>query len=172
MNHDAAVAYHEAGHAVIGRVLGMVCGGVSIRPDEDCAGHGWIAVPDVVHWRWYERGRCRAIASVFRGRILTFMAGREAEEELLGRCDGGDDDDQFQIALMMQQLSIPHSDEDCYEARLRRRCRHLVRRHRKAIEAVAKRLLQAGEIAGDDLDAWLSMTPTVRPMPLTGSVWV
>jgi hypothetical protein len=36
-----ATAYHEAGHAVIGRVLGMTCGGVTIVPDyEDrAAGH-------------------------------------------------------------------------------------------------------------------------------------
>jgi hypothetical protein len=30
------------------------------------------------------------------------MAGRVAEEELLGRCQGGDDDDQFQIGLIGQ----------------------------------------------------------------------
>ena len=32
------------------------------------------------------------------------MAGRETEEELLGRCRGGDDDDRHQIALMLNEV--------------------------------------------------------------------
>jgi len=41
-------AYHEAGHAVIGRVLGMTCGGATIVPDYDaCAwGNAIIDVDD------------------------------------------------------------------------------------------------------------------------------
>jgi len=35
---DWATAVHEAGHAVIGRVLNMVCGNVSIIEDGDSAG--------------------------------------------------------------------------------------------------------------------------------------
>ena len=33
------IAVHEAGHAVIGRVLGMECGPVTIVPDDDSLGH-------------------------------------------------------------------------------------------------------------------------------------
>jgi hypothetical protein len=42
-------AFHEAGHAVIGRVLDLVCGGASIAPNEaeNEAGHAIIADP----WR-------------------------------------------------------------------------------------------------------------------------
>jgi hypothetical protein len=32
-------AYHEAGHAVIGRVLTLDCGSASIKPDGDSSGH-------------------------------------------------------------------------------------------------------------------------------------
>jgi hypothetical protein len=42
-------ATHEAGHAVIARVLTLACGGASIQPDyaNGCAGHSIIAdVPD------------------------------------------------------------------------------------------------------------------------------
>jgi ATP-dependent Zn protease len=52
-------AYHEAGHAVIGRVLGLVCGSVTIVPD--AAGFGCatskspLATLDV----WDARGRSR-----------------------------------------------------------------------------------------------------------------
>jgi hypothetical protein len=38
------IAVHEAGHAVIGRVLGMECGPVTIVPDDD---NGPVAVPTI-----------------------------------------------------------------------------------------------------------------------------
>jgi len=39
MSADALhTAFHEAGHAVIGRVLGMACGQVTIVPDHDSLG--------------------------------------------------------------------------------------------------------------------------------------
>jgi hypothetical protein len=36
------------------------------------------------------------------GRIIAFMAGAEAEVEIVGNCQGGDDDDRLQIARMME----------------------------------------------------------------------
>jgi hypothetical protein len=40
-----AVAHHEAGHAVIGRVLGLPCGSVTIiaQPETESMGHVWTA---------------------------------------------------------------------------------------------------------------------------------
>jgi hypothetical protein len=35
MNRRKRVAYHEAGHAVIGRVLALPCGSATIVPDYD-----------------------------------------------------------------------------------------------------------------------------------------
>jgi hypothetical protein len=32
-----STAYHEAGHAVIGRVLALVCGSATIKPDYKCS---------------------------------------------------------------------------------------------------------------------------------------
>ena len=39
INDIRATAYHEAGHAVIGRVLTMQCGDVSIEADGTSAGY-------------------------------------------------------------------------------------------------------------------------------------
>jgi ATP-dependent Zn protease len=40
-----SIAYHEAGHAVRGRVLGLDCGSATIAPDDDAAGHAITADP-------------------------------------------------------------------------------------------------------------------------------
>jgi hypothetical protein len=62
-------AVHEAGHAIIARVLGMTCGDVSIEADHDSAGHSITADPHVTAGHWERHGNFRDMASVFRGRI-------------------------------------------------------------------------------------------------------
>jgi hypothetical protein len=96
-----ATAVHEAGHAVIGRVLGMLCGNVTIDADQDSSGHGIVAEPERIWSAWEERRRYREMSTVILGRIMTFMAGAESEVEILGSCRGGDDDDRYQIESMM-----------------------------------------------------------------------
>ena len=69
-------AYHEAGHAVAGRVLGMMCGRATIVPDFDAMEAGFTITEDP--WKidsaWETRGKYRASVSVFRGRIMSYMA--------------------------------------------------------------------------------------------------
>jgi hypothetical protein len=96
-------AIHEAGHAVIGRVLGMICGHATVVQDDDSAGHAVTADPWFIHAAWEDRGKFRDPSSVFRGRIMTFMAGREAEIVCLGTCNGGDGDDRYEISLKRSQ---------------------------------------------------------------------
>jgi hypothetical protein len=89
-------AVHEAGHAVIGRVLKQVCGHASVQPspDEGEAGHTITADPYVTLGYWLDvLGRWRGkdpMVSIMRGRVMTYMAGRAAEEEFFGSCAGGD----------------------------------------------------------------------------------
>lgn len=79
MNREAT-AYHEAGHAVIGRIVGIPCGRAAIEADHDSAGHGVTDGPwDAMRGAWERRGKFRDVASVFRGRIIAFAAGAEAE---------------------------------------------------------------------------------------------
>lgn len=65
---------------------------------------------------WEQRGKYRPSEAAFHGRILAYMAGRQAEKELLEECRGGDGDDQYQIALMLTEL-YPAELHDKFERR-------------------------------------------------------
>src|SRR5689334_5077933 len=93
-------AIHEAGHAVIGRVLGMGCGHATINADHNSAGHGIIADPWAIAHSWETAGKHRDITSVWRGRIMALQAGAEAVAEILGMGACGDEDDRYQVTLM------------------------------------------------------------------------
>jgi ATP-dependent Zn protease len=151
-------AFHESGHAVIGRVVGMICGGATIVPDYEAMTAGVAITHD--HWvvgdAWECRGKFRGDdeVSVMRGRIITSMAGREAEIVALGERpdDGngvGDEDDRYQIALMATEAGIEWS----YVERLRSKARALVRRHWGKIEAVAAALLEHKTLEAEQIDA-------------------
>lgn len=155
------IAYHEAGHAVIARVLGLTCGQVSIITDDDdgSAGHAIIADPWKTASDWENRERFRDARQAFRGTIIARMAGAEAEREFFGQCRVGDGEDQYEIALLMDTrwAEIPADDWNQYEARLRAQTRRLVRRHRHTIEHVAKALQERGTLEGDEVDAMIAI---------------
>ncbi len=157
-NNVRHTAVHEAGHAVIGRVVGMICGDASICADEDSAGHSITIDPYEIDASWEARGKYRDVRSVFTGRIITAMAGREAEQELLGSSNGVDGDDLYQIELMMEHMPLAGrsaSDEQQahYLSRLRSNTRALVRRHRARIETVSEALLQQKRLSAAQIDA-------------------
>lgn len=152
-NQWDVIAHHEAGHAVIGRVLKLSCGYATIVPDEDSAGHAITADPHETATRWDALGRWRELDVVYRARIIAIMAGAEAEIEFFGECAGGDGDDRWQIDLMLDSLLPAGADVPAYAARLRRFTRTLVQRHRDKIKAVADALQANGHLSEDQLDA-------------------
>ena len=143
-------AIHEAGHAVIGRILSMSCGQASIVPDfnDFSAGHSICDDPWIIYGHWDARGKYREIISVFRGRIMTFMAGAEAELEVLGRQAVGDRDDRTQIAMMAAEIDA----SDIAIERMRRHTRRLVRYHVEKIIRVADALAEAKTLDGETID--------------------
>jgi ATP-dependent Zn protease len=144
-------AIHEAAHAVIGRVLGMVCGEATIVPDFDLMQAGYAVAEDpwVIVSAWDERLKFREPVSVMRGRIMTFMAGREAEIVACGPLSAyGDGEDLRQIAMMADYVALP---DDQIE-RLRGWTRVLVRRHLRKIEAVADALIATDKLAATEMD--------------------
>jgi len=162
-----ATAYHEAGHAVIGRVLNLSCGGATIIPDyeDGSAGHSIIKDPMYTYGEWgsiifakVERGieiiKYRDVRSAFLGTIMARMAGNEVEIELLGRSQGGDDYDRREIEMMAASDYAELSDEEWrrYEPRMRRQVKRLIRKHRVAIERVAAALLERDELEDNDID--------------------
>lgn len=147
-------AYHEAGHAVIGRVLTLHCGNATIRPNYAEAVAGYVITHDpykILH-EWEKRGHVRdSQDAVWHARIMTYMAGAEAEKILLGSGGLGDVDDRYQIALMAEEL---HRDTNWekLEPRLRAMTRMLVRRHKARIERVAKALTARTTVSAKALD--------------------
>ena len=146
-------AYHEAGHAVIGRVLNLPCGHATIIPDDDSAGHSICENPLDAIAKWDAAGRWRELDTAYRARMIAYMAGAEAEVEFFGECRGRDGDDRQQVDLMLDSLLPLGADLPGYETRLRRFTRRLVRRHRDKIEAVAGALQANGHLDEDQLDA-------------------
>lgn len=78
--HVKKVAYHEAGHAVIGRVLMLACGSATIDPDyeEGEAGHTITADPYACLYEWQKRGKVRGFQDAVgtRGSWPTWPAPR------------------------------------------------------------------------------------------------
>jgi ATP-dependent Zn protease len=129
-----SAAYHEAGHAVIGRMLGIACVYATIRPDESQAHTAFVGEPDPLE------------------QVLVLMAGHEAEVEFgVIAWDNGDQDDRREIWAKLAEADL---DQRC-EPRLRRATRVLVRRHRNAIERVAVALLERETLLADEIDALL-----------------
>ncbi|WP_338833572.1 hypothetical protein [Bradyrhizobium septentrionale] len=150
-------ATHEAGHAVIARVLTLACGGATIVPDYDdgSAGHSITEDPSECVYEWEKRGKVRDNPdAVLYARIIAFMAGAEAEQVLLGATQGGDGDDRDQIELMAAELVAIQlgASWSRIEPRLRAMTRMLVRRHRARIEWVAAAMLERRTLSREELD--------------------
>jgi ATP-dependent Zn protease len=155
-------ACRKAGHAVVGRALGQVCGHAMIEHDlgESEAVHGITADPWTTMSAWDAIGRPRDYDTIMHGRIMTYMAGAEAEEVLLGDCAGGDGEDRRQVALMLSTL-LGDADEmetEAWEQRLRRHTRGLVRRHAGKIELVVEALLLRRRLEGSEIDGLLTVS--------------
>lgn len=152
-------AIHEAGHAAIGRVLGMLCGSASIKPEIDgagnvIAGYSITVGPESIFEAWLDEGVCplsHCFASVLRCRIKTVQAGAEAEAEILGECRRSDSDDRYQAQRMLEKLVREGGGHDI--GRMRAQSRNLVRRHRATIERVASALMQHESLAKKQIDA-------------------
>ena len=147
-----ATAIHEAGHAVIARVLTLFAGSATIKIDHDSAGHSVSYDPWAAIHEWEKRGRVRGLGAVWHARIIAFMAGAEAERELLGSALPGDEDDRHQIELMAEELCRDEISWEKLEPRLRTMTRMLVRRHRTRIDRVADALFAKTTLSGEELD--------------------
>jgi hypothetical protein len=139
----------------------MVCGYATVVPDANSSGHGIYGDPYDAWEAWRTRERYRRLSTVMVGRALTFMAGIAAETAILGKCEGGGDDDRYQIACMLDE--VYGEDRLHHEARLWVRAHGLVRRHRQKIERVATALMARRTLTAEDIDAIMGCASTERP---------
>lgn len=141
---DITAAVHEGGHAVIGRVLGLPCGGASIEGDHPHAsiGHGWMLTR--------ERSHARELVEAY---IMASMAGAEAEHILLNYWHEGhtDEMDQQHIRRLAKTIRWPGGWRAARK-RLQQRTHELIKQHRDPIRRVALALLKHHRLDGPTID--------------------
>ena len=154
------VAVHEAGHAIVGRALGLSCGKVTIEPEDmwrvvwSASGQleqvrdGVLEAHAEIWRRWYpERDASRQ--ELDHAYVTMSLAGAEAERVIFGNiepdCNAGD--------LRITNRVI--GDNPALLAKLRKKARSLVRKNRSDIERVAKSLLHRGTLFSMQVDRLL-----------------
>ena len=155
-------AVHEAGHAVIARVLGLTCRLVTIVPDEEkgTLGCAHVESPDDAWWRWIDLGKERDQFVAYRARMIVNLAGEEAEREMLGAIsDGYDSDYESTTACAMEMSDVAFDPDQRMMRRLRRQTVRLVRKHCDKIERVAAALVEQRTLSGDEIDALVRQSP-------------
>jgi hypothetical protein len=132
-------AIHESGHVIIGLVLGLRVGDVTIMAADGDAGLAKCG-PE------FRSERMRPAKYAIHADAMVSMAGTQAELEIQGKSCGGDRSDRANIDSL--------TSDDKVKARLRLMTRMLVRRHRLAIEHVAETLVDVGTLSGRHIDEW------------------
>lgn len=156
---DRCAAVHEAGHAVIARILGLACGDVTIRTDGDDE-LGYTVVRNPLKTWHRGDGQRRPLAEAH---CMSLYAGAEAERVILGAADVGDSADRSKATSCLSEIGVPgarYISDDIwqrYEARLRRKARDLVSRHWDKIERVAQELQKHKTLSAERVDALLQL---------------
>jgi hypothetical protein len=184
-NHIAqrreGTAHHEAGHAVIGRGLGLLGGAATIAANHTMQSYGGSesAYPEEIIEYWHQpiskggnkKLMLRSLACAYRAMIMMKMAGREAELECLGTIHGHDDGDRVDLDEVDELMPRIYPEASRVELshrrdRLRRTTRTLVRRHRDKIERVACALLRRRTLS------WRAIYDLLPEIPVPSPHWV
>jgi cell division protease FtsH len=153
-------AVHEAGHAVIARVLGIPAGEVTIRPTQDHSlGHSVFNDPRF-DWRRGDGSKASA-ANAF---VVALFAGAEAERILLESQVVGDGVDQERATACLAWAGAVRGasfvgDEyfDRHETKLRKKSVELVLKYRPQIKLLADALMERETLTGEEVGALLSL---------------
>ena len=188
------MAYHEAGHAVVARSLGVEVDCLSIRPDvaRRVAGYvnsryssrllaviaeGWLkrhsdGPEGRQSWHATSHGLEREVDS----RLQIALAGAAAEEIKVGKwCSDGARSDLRNFHVCVQGFYskgegfVPGSTMVAFRARHWRKCQALLGRVEvwAWVERVAAAALKRGVLTGDEIDA---LRPPDPPDPKGGAV--
>ena len=137
--HDSAVAYHEAGHAVIALILGRPVQLVTVLPDKQRLGRCEFG-----------KGKTKPTDDWLEREILIALAGVAAEARHTGQyCWEGAQQDLRGV----QQLAAMRAGDRKWERLSRRllsKVEHLLEQpgHWQAVELIAAELIRCGEISG------------------------
>lgn len=159
---DIAVAYHEAGHAVIGQKLGVPVRRVSIEPTE--AYRGMVLIDDPVRGikdgdETSDRARLRVERTIIV-RLAGPVAQRKHRPSSWRRYHGSDD---YRGLAGLAACFYDGETLDAFIRWLELRTQDLVEIHMSAIDRVAQALLERKTLTSDEIKeiAW----PPEIPMP-------
>jgi ATP-dependent Zn protease len=151
-------AVHEAAHAVVARILGIIGYQVTICPTDKEWGSASFDNP-MFDWKRGDGAKATA-ANNF---AIAAYAGVQGERCILGSQITSESDDHRKAEDCLAWASAVRGasfmgDKHFHrrEANLRKKAAELVRRHRSQIERVAEALLERGTLSGGEVDALLA----------------
>jgi ATP-dependent Zn protease len=140
------IAYHEAGHAVIGHVLGYKVGKVTIKPKPFTLGNVEMEVGEASSDRCVDRDAAD-IKSDLAGMLAERLINPSPLNELI---EQGSRSDWRSAKRTARQLNLPREAEILI-VMLALETAALVQQNREAIVRVATALLERETLTGDDL---------------------
>lgn len=146
------IAYHEAGHAIAGRAMGLTIHEVSIVPDEDTQGRCKLAGD------FFDFGATARLSREdkrqFRALIIYALAGGIAENlASIHQCTDISAFDYQQAYECAMRLS---KNPDVYLAARKKETRNLLEMRWGEVQKVATALLKYDRISGDEIPAILA----------------
>ena len=138
-DHDRAVAYHEAGHAVVALTLGRPVTHVSILPN-----HEHLGICE------FGKGKARPTEDWLEREMLIALGGIAAEARFTGNYawDGAARDQQYVHHLAVHRAGERRAER--HQRRLLAKVENLLADKGcwRAVELIAAELLRCGEISG------------------------
>lgn len=159
-------AYHEAGHAVVARVLGIPVTVATATANADVRSLGHVVfgeTPLQMHHRLCNAGRAEKTRAVrewtaWQAHIRAVMAGREAEVTVLGfhHDDKGDRQDKRHIKKLAKWLDYQTRDETLHFLRVD--TMQIVGIMARSIRRVAEVLTRSPSLDQDQIDLIIAET--------------
>ena len=149
-----ATAYHEAGHAVMALALGRPVQKVTITPAN--LQTGGIRLGAVK----FKKGRSKPSKDWLEDEVLILLAGMVAESHLTDHyCDMGASQDLRVVRRLLESRANNEKQLEKLERRMLDKTEHLLadESHAKAIELIAKELIEKETISGRAVQHLLKM---------------
>lgn len=151
------LALHEAGHAVVGCVLGQTITGVSISAREDSYGRVEFKPPER---NPSEKPRFREVKRY----VVALLAGHGAQSLAMSGARSFRSEREWVEAELNVFAAVGHAEQAAELLdRLWEATRRLLRRHWKAVTQVAAELETAGQVSGAYVRELLEVETTAQP---------
>jgi hypothetical protein len=148
----AALAHHEAGHAVVNVAGGLIVDGVTLTDDRQ---HTSVLGLDDLEEDKPGRDEYRRRAEPF---LIGQLAGALAERRYTGQTEDSGSDDRQNAAWLAIEIHPDSEDLQAYLDRMSSAAKAAVDANWKAIERVARRLIEDGRVSEADLHKLIAGT--------------